>query len=198
MSSGHGTTGFNLHAFIHYRFGEGDRLYGVVDAARDHELAFAARDRFEQPIRWLFADDAGWHMTDVAPYLVPIEYRRRYPYPGSGYLDMWARRLGHNAGILVITRAEADELWQHLRMAFQVTIEGEDSDYYFRFYDPRVFRTFLPTCTAAEAREFLGPIQRVLCEAETSGRVLSCGVVGARVRMDEHSLTVKQSRENRR
>ncbi|MHC4609604.1 MAG: DUF4123 domain-containing protein, partial [Planctomycetota bacterium] len=72
MSTETATSGSALHAFIHHRFGMGDRLYGVADAARDKELAFAAPRRFGQTIRWLFEEGSGAHMQDVAPYLVPI------------------------------------------------------------------------------------------------------------------------------
>jgi hypothetical protein len=44
------------------------------------------------------------------------------------------------------------------------TEDGEEL--YFRFYDPRILRIFLPECTAEEAVEFFGPIQAFWVEAE--------------------------------
>ena len=181
-------TGADLHAFIRHRFGRDDQLYGVVDAARDKELAFAAPRRYGQTIHWLFEEGSGAHMLDVAPYLVPIAFKTRYPYENSGYLDMWARRLGTNAGILLITPASTFSLMDHLDELFRVTDET-DHRFYFRFYDPRVLRTYLPTCTAAEAREFFGPIGRILVEAADPGTILSCGADASGVKIDERPIT---------
>ena len=181
-------TGADLHAFIRHRFGMGDRLYGEVDAGRDKGLAFAAPRQYGQTIQWLFEAGSGSHMLDVAPYLVPIAYRTRYPYDGSGYLDLWAQKLGTSAGILLITPAEPEPLREHLRDLFRVTDE-EDRRYFFRFYDPRVLRVYLPTCTTAEGKELFGPIRRILCEAEPSDRMLTCKLDRDGVNMDERLLT---------
>jgi hypothetical protein len=37
---------------------------------------------------------------------------------------------------------------------------------YFRFYDPRVLRVYLPTCTVEEMRTFFGPIKCFLTEGD--------------------------------
>jgi hypothetical protein len=165
----------------------GDRLYGVADAARDKELAFAAPRRFGQTIRWLFEEGSGAHMQDVAPYLVPIAFKTRYPYEGSGYLDLWAAKLGTSAGILLSAPADPDSLREHLDGVFRVTDETEHR-YYFRFYDPRVLRAYLPTCTLAEAREFFGPVSRFLAESERPGRMVSYRPGRSGVQGQEESL----------
>lgn len=188
-------TGADLHAFIRHRFGFGDRLYGVVDASRDKELAYAAPRRYGQTIHWLFEQGSGSHMLDVAPYLVPFAFRPKYPYDGSGYLDLWAQRLGRSAGILLITPAAPESLRDHLSELFRVT-DDEDHRYYFRFYDPRVLRTFLSACSGPEAAEFFGPIRRILCEAETPGRALSCAADRTGVAIVEAALVSDRSREH--
>jgi len=35
---------------------------------------------------------------------------------------------------------------------------------YFRFYDPRVLRAYLPTCTEEEVQSFFGPVERYAME----------------------------------
>jgi hypothetical protein len=42
----------------------------------------------------------------------------------------------------------------------------DDQQLYFRFYDPRVLRIFLPTCDENQLREFFGPIEQFICEDE--------------------------------
>ena len=202
-----------LHAYIRHHHALGERLYGVVDAARDHELAFAPRDSFGQQIHSLFdvgaappsasvderddpatakvkrevATEIRSRMADVGPVLVPIEFHSRYPYSGSEYLDLWAERLGTSAGILLLTEADPGPLATHLADLFRITDE-EDHRYYFRFYDPRVLRLYLPTCTAAEAKEFLGPIRRILVESGTQGKMLSCSCGRSGVELKEKAL----------
>ena len=127
-------------------------------------------------------------MVDVAPYLVPIAYRPKYPYEGSGYLDLWAERLGSSAGILLVTPADPESLRDHLGELFHVTDEAEAHKYFFRFYDPRVLRTYLPTCTPAEAKEFFGPIRHYLVESERFGRMLSYRPGRSGVEVNERPL----------
>ena len=39
-------------------------------------------------------------------------------------------------------------------------------DRYFRYYDPRVLRVYLPTCNARELQTVFGPVLRYLVEDE--------------------------------
>lgn len=136
------------------RLEPGERLYTVVDACQDAELAFVAETQFHLPIRMLFQGDAAQYMRDVAPYFIPID-------PASEYLDRWAASWGKNAGILLTSSAGPQTVFRHLRDIFVVKDE-EGQEYFFRYYDPRVLRTFLPTCTPEQAAEFFGPIRGVL------------------------------------
>jgi hypothetical protein len=136
----------------------GERLYGIVDAAQDAELAFEAERRFGVKIRMLFQGEAAQYMTEVAPYLVPID-------PGSEYLESWAQRWGKNVGVLLTTAADPAKLFRHLREIFVVKDE-EGHEYFFRYYDPRVLRAFMPTCGAEQAKEFLGPVRSFFSEGE--------------------------------
>ncbi len=43
---------------------------------------------------------------------------------------------------------------------------------YFRFYDPRVLRIFLPTCDRSQILEFFGPVKIFICEDEDPEHIL--------------------------
>lgn len=180
-------TGAALHAFIQDRREPGESLYGVVDAARDKELAFEGAIRHGWVLQWLFSEDTPAHMRDVAPYVVPITYEPTYPYEEGDYLDLWARRLGRSAGILLLAPVGPKPLRLHLREIFQVTDE-QDREYYMRFYDPRMLRLFLPTCTGDEAQEFFGPIRAILVESDEPGKMLSCWPGPSGVEIKEEAL----------
>lgn len=140
----------------HLRFAPGERLYGVVDAARDAELLYEARILFEQPTRTLFEGPLAASLDYVAPHVVPTD-------PDGGYMECWIRRLGRSAGILLVTSADLDALRAHLRSIFVVR-DGAGEEFFFRYYDPRVLRDYLPTCTPKELEEFFGPVRCAIAE----------------------------------
>jgi hypothetical protein len=55
-------------------------------------------------------------------------------------------------------------------------VKKEDGEQlYFRFYDPRVLRVFLPTCDRQQLSDFFGPVDYFVCEDEdpVSGMMFS-------------------------
>ena len=176
-------TGAALHAFIESRREPGERLYAVVDAAQDKELAFDGALRFGWKLQWLFSKDTAQQMSGVAPYLVPITFESKYPFPESDYLDLWAERLGNNAGILLLTQSAPERMREELASAFNV-VDEEGNEFFFRFYDPRVLRLFLKACTPDEAKEFFGTIGCMLLEAERPSDILSCAIANDGVSME--------------
>jgi hypothetical protein len=57
-------------------------------------------------------------------------------------------------------------LRDHFR-EFQTVELPDQRTVLFRYYDPRVLRSFLPACNAAELRAFFGPVQSFIVEGET-------------------------------
>lgn len=87
----------------------------------------------------------------VAPYLVQLDYN-----------DAETRRFLQHAfgfGVLVKCSAHPNALRRHLRTFLRVREPG-GGRLVFRYYDPRVLRIYLPTCTVEELRLFFGPIER--------------------------------------
>jgi hypothetical protein len=56
-----------------------------------------------------------------------------------------------------------DVVRRHLRRFLRVTDE-RGKQLLFRYYDPRVLRIYLPTCTTAELETFFGPLVRFVAE----------------------------------
>ena len=54
----------------------------------------------------------------------------------------------------------------HLRKFIYQTIDGRE--YFFRFYDARVFKKYLPTCDKDQILDFFGPIDSFLIEEEAA------------------------------
>jgi len=146
--------------------GEPGAVYAVVDGAQDYELVVAAATEHEKTVQSLFRGQTSLELAEVAPYLVPVDV-------ADSFLDKWWQRRGINVGMLICTSADAHDLCEHLRSIFLVEVEGGCPSF-FRFYDPRVARIFLPTCSEADAKEFFGPIRMLLVDAEEPDTILRC------------------------
>lgn len=62
---------------------------------------------------------------------------------------------GQSWGVMLKSAWPMTELHKHFRKFLTVKAENGRS-LFFRFYDPRVLRIFLPSCDAAQLREFFG------------------------------------------
>ncbi len=155
-----------LAALLRAKAQRGERVYGVVDAARALELVEAAKDRSDKT-RWhgsLMNGPLAKFLQHVSPHLVEIDLE-------SDYTAEWRRWIGRSAGVLLISSAAPEALLSHLRALFVVRDES-NAEYSFRYYDPRVLRMFLPTCDEGQLREFFGPIRLVAAEAGADGALL--------------------------
>jgi hypothetical protein len=126
-------------------------------------------------------------MDRVGPYMTRIQCTNRYP----DYMKLWADRLGDNAGILLLSSSWPQAIRSHLRSIFKVYDE-RGAMFYFRYYDPRVIRTYLPTCTAKECRQFFGPVRSFLVEGEAPGTMLRYRAGQSAVQMDEEQIPVAE------
>lgn len=93
------------------------------------------------------AEEKYW---DIAPYLTRLTPKLFSWLQDTIWAEPW--------GIAFQSGASLEDLRKHFRKFLIVrNIEGEQL--YFRFYDPRVLRAFLPTCKDKELQDFFGPVQ---------------------------------------
>ena len=134
-------------------------LYAVVDAARTDRLLVLIRESVEQ-YRSLYEGVEGEAMAHVAPFLVELQR-------GSGLLQRLVREGWEGRWASFIeTSLSFKELRRHLRRFLLVADADTRKKMYFRFYDPVVLRTFIPTCTPKQRAEFFGDIKTFYVEAE--------------------------------
>jgi hypothetical protein len=152
------------------------KTYAVLDGASIPDL----RDHLQGDPRpefvCLYRGELEPDMAEVAPYLVQLEPDT--PFTNWLLAEGWA---GH-WGIFARTSANFTALRTHLRR-FLMVKDPEGRSLYFRYYDPRVLRTFLPTCTLEEMEILFGPVNCYLCESG-DGRVLD------RFQIQDHRLQV--------
>ncbi len=145
-------------------------LYAILDAARDIRI-LALLVTYREECQSLYEGQQGAELAQVAPYLVRLA-------PDSKLLEALVKEgWGKSWGVYFTCTSEFQEVRRHLRHFLQVKLpDGEQV--YFRYYDPRVMRIFLPTCVPQEATQFFGPIKRYVLEGEDPGELWEFTTLG--------------------
>lgn len=134
-------------------------LFALLDAAREPripELLEASGEEY----RCLYEGESADALASVAPYLARVP-------PSSALLEtLVGRGWGRSWGYFLACGEPLATVRGHLRR-LQFVEDEEGESLYFRFYDPRVLRVFLPTCTPAEAEHFFGPVEAFYAEAQS-------------------------------
>lgn len=137
--------------------GTSEKLFAVLDGARDSKV-FGAVDASYQDKYCLYSgdkrwpgDDLSWDLVGISPYLVEMEKGTDLTHfvLRNGWCENW--------GVFCRSDASIGTLRNHLRGLLVVRSESKRK-MMFRFYDPRVLRMYLPTCTASELRTVFGPV----------------------------------------
>lgn len=141
-----------------------ERLYAIVDGAR-HDDIYPAVETANPNTRCLYKGSLTEELKKAAPHLVLV-------LPGRPFLGkVLEKGFGDNWGIFLTSKASLDELEKHFRRFLMVKTEDGD-ELYFRYYDPRVFRLYLPTCNPEEAEFIFGPVSAYLMESEDGSKLL--------------------------
>ena len=99
-------------------------------------------------------------LAHCAPYLVALR-------PDSGLLERLVREgWGARWGIFFACARPFKDVRRHLRRFLLVEDDVTAEKYYFRFYDPRTLRVFLPSCTPRQRADFFGEIACFFAEGE--------------------------------
>jgi len=141
-------------------------VYMLLDAARDPRIySWLSEPREVVRQRCLYQGDVGDNLAHVAPYLLAL----REDQPES--LRFAEAGFGQSWGLFLTSAAAFDDVRRHLRK-FNVVYRQDGTPLVFRFYDPRVLRAFLPTCTGSELQRFFGPIDAFVAESEEGDALL--------------------------
>jgi len=144
--------------------GEFQPLYALLDAANESsvlKVLFESKEEFKS----LFEGQAGAQLTHFAPYLV------RLPKESPLLETLVQKGWGKNWGVFLTSARQLQDLRSHFRQFLMVKMP-DGKEVYFRFYDPRVLRVYLPTCLPEEVEQLFGPIQSYLVEDEEPGTLL--------------------------
>jgi len=148
----------NLAPFL---FGDGEvPVFAILDGASAPGLVKSFYEH-EPEYCCLYRGELEPDMAAVAPYLVRLEAESKFTE--LILTEGW----GAHWGSFVVSSANLRTLRDHFRNFHTVELPDQRT-VLFRYYDPRILRTFLPVCNAAELATFFGPVQKFAVEGETA------------------------------
>lgn len=133
-------------------------IHLLLDAARVGEAMTPAKTLNPDHLS-LYKGRSEEALVDFAPYL--------FNFAGQTDFADWffANGWGQSWGLFIDSVAPGPAVYQHLRQFLMIQTDAGKA-LYFRFYDPRVLRLFLPTCTPAQLQSLFGPIRCFMLEDE--------------------------------
>ena len=139
-------------------FAAGQPVFAILDAAQEQTIPSLLEKSGETYVS-LYQGNSARDLASVAPYLVRVPEKSRL-------FELLAKEgWGKNWAVYLTCGSALEDVRKQLRTNLAAkTPDGESC--YFRFYDPRVLRAFLPLCTPAEAAQFFGPVTRYIAEGE--------------------------------
>ena len=143
----------------------GVKLYAVLDGASIPNLLSRLYSKPSPEFVSLYRGELEREIAEVSPYLVSLE-------PRSPFTDwILAEGWGSHWGIFAASRASFKDMRKHFRTFLRVQLPA-GKPVYFRYYDPRAWRAFLPTADSGQLRRLFGPIQSFTCEGAELDQLL--------------------------
>jgi len=138
--------------------------FAVLDGASVPDLLRSLAEH-EPEYVCLYRGELKPDVAEVAPYLVHLEPETDFMrwVAGEGWGKHW--------GIFASSSSNLRTLRQHFR-SFLTVHDPDGKAMLFRYYDPRVMRTFLPTCVPNELETIFGPVQHYLVESDTADSII--------------------------
>ncbi len=137
----------------------------IVDCARDRRIFGLMLECFYSRHTCLFSGAISPQVEVVAPYVLELEFND--PKTDKFIREAW----GKGWGVFLKCDMRLDRLLRHLR-SLLVVRDYTGRLLMFRYYDPRILRRYLRTCTVEELRTVFGPVQGFWMEPESTDTLL--------------------------
>jgi hypothetical protein len=138
-------------------------VYTVLDGASVSNLLQKLQS-YQAESACLYRGELDPELAAVAPYLVLLP-------PDAEITDWVLNGVGHHWGIFALSKTDMRTMRRHFR-TFLMVNTPDGNPVYFRYYDPRVLRTFLPTCNAEEIKQVFGAVEVYYTENEVADELL--------------------------
>ena len=141
--------------------GQPSPLYAIVDASREPSI-FQLLQGSTEPKRSFFQGPSAKRFNEFAPYLVQLTGK------DTLLISLIYGGWGNAWGVYFTSKASFDQIYEHLRRYLLLADPSGNSNF-FRFFDPRVLRKFLPRSKPDKLGDFFGPVEAWLAEGEDAG-----------------------------
>lgn len=132
--------------------------FWVFDSASDPSALTEFQQQANEHL-CLFRGHEEDYLKNVAPFLFDFDWKSKFT------TRLISKNWGMSNTVGINSNDGFSYIFKHLRKFLMVKTE-DGQQLYFRFYDPRVLRIFLPTCDASQLKEFFGPVEEFICEDE--------------------------------
>ena len=150
-----------LHQYI---FSTQDTLiYAILDGASIPNLLSNLESYAAEHV-CLFRGELEPELAQTAPYLVLLK-------PKTAFTNWILSGFGRHWGIYAESRSSMMEMRKHFRK-FIMVYDRAGKPLYFRYYDPRVLRTYLPNCNSEKTQTIFGPVIKYYMEGEEDGSLM--------------------------
>ena len=131
-----------------------DQVFAMVDGARDPRIAPAMEQLPGAEI--MFRGDGSEAVAAVAPWMLQLQPKQE--------LTKWvlSEGWGNSWAVFMEARSSVRDLVRHFRPCLTATYRKKKL--FFRVFDPRVLRVYLPTCHPDELKAIFGPVRRFVME----------------------------------
>jgi len=175
---------FNKEDFFLARMDEGKQIYAILNAAANPEIP--------RKLWWLNAEyvslykgDPEEKYVDIAPYIVSfsINGEKHEALMEWIFKECWGRE---NA-VFFESNSDIHTLLRHFQR-FTIVIDESGKGMFFRFYDLRILRAYLPLCSASESQYVFGSHISCFFMEDEDGFELLTFLPKERLREDEIAL----------
>lgn len=121
----------------------GDNLFTAIGLNKDYRCVY---NRYQEHI-----------FQKIGPYIFLLDGKPSFQqwYFETGWGESW--------GFLVHSETTLDRLKDHFQR-YKMIADGSGTKKYFRYYDPRVLKQYLPACSKMELEDFFGPAEYFILE----------------------------------
>lgn len=137
-------------------FKEGRKSYMLLEAALIPCLTVTL-EGFGEKFKSLYTGKVADDLEFAAPYIVEIN-------PESKALS-WVLKKYFEVALFLQSEKNFDDMWKHCRK-FSYVADERGKRYYFRYFNPKVFKAYVTNLTPEEEEKFFTPFSQAFIKDE--------------------------------
>jgi len=162
-------------------------LYGILDCAVDPSLYAHVQRLSPFSAECLFAGPFERELLEASPHLVALT-------PSDPLTQLWrSEGWGMNWGILLFAPGNIAQVRRRLRHFTQARLPSGEGPLLFRFWDPRVFRTYVPLVEPDQLPHWFEGIDTYVVEKPDGAGSLRYTLEDGQLQITESATPARQS-----